>query len=346
MRNLGDVIENPLQADATGGLGAPPLAAGGDIHSSPPQGGAARAKMPPCYIRYVFVKCMLTSWVLLLPAISALYAGCGGTAERQKGRLRVFVSIPPQACFVERVGSSHVEVEVLVGPGQSPATYEPTPEQMTNLSQADLYFRVGLPFEARLLEKIRATLKELRVMDTREGIKLRSMGGAHAGGRPDPHIWLDPKLVEIQATTICKKLSRLDPANAAEYETNLQAFKADLRKVDAKIARALAPLKGRKFYVFHPSYGYFGDAYNLTQVAVEIEGKEPSARQLATLIENAKQDSVQVIFVQPQFSTKSAEAIAEAIGGVVVPMDPLSRGYLKNLEDMADRVAQALGRSR
>ena len=134
-------------------------------------------------------------------------------------------------------------------------------------------------------------------------------------GRPDPHIWLNPLLVKTQARTICDALVELDPQHAADYRKNLAAFEADLDRVHAEIAATLAPLKGRELFVFHPAFGYFADAYGLKQVPVEIEGKEPTAKQLAELIARAKADHVKVIFVQPQFSRKSAEAIAQAIGG-------------------------------
>ena len=265
--------------------------------------------------------------------------------DKEEVKLSLFVSILPQAYFVERVGRSHVEVEVLVGPGQSPATFELTPQQMAKLTQADAYFRIGLPFEKRLVGKIQAALSDLRVVDIRQGIQLRTMEHEHHNDGSDPHIWLDPMLVKVQATTVCEELCRLDPVNATEYKENLKAFKADLDEVDARLTQALEPLRGQKFYVFHPSYGYFGDAYGLTQIAVEVEGKEPGARRLAALIDQAKEDSVKVIFVQPQFSAKSAEAVAEAIGGVVVPIDPLARDYLKNLEDIAEKIVRGLAKA-
>jgi len=268
---------------------------------------------------------------------------CKANGESEK--LHVFVSILPQAYFVERVGGTHVEVEVLVGPGQSPATFEPAPQQMTKLSQTSVYFSIGVPFEKRLVEKIQATLTNLRIIDTRQGIKLRTMQDEHHGGSSDPHIWLNPNLVKIQATTICDELCRLDPQNAAEYRKNLKAFKTDLHEVDTRIAQMLAPLRGRKFYVFHPSFGYFADAYGLTQVAVEMEGKEPGAKELASLINQAIEDSVKVIFVQPQFSARSTKAVAEAIGGVVVLIDPLAKDYLQNLEDIAEKIVRVLGKT-
>jgi len=283
------------------------------------------------------------------PAPSSPESSSGGA-----GKLRVIVSILPQAYFVERVGGDRVSVEVLVGPGQSPATYEPSPRQMAALGEADVYFRIGVPFENALLDKIRASRPGLNVVDTRQGITLRPMeshphgdregnGGEGAPeGAPDPHIWLDPKLAEVQARTIRHELVRLDPQNRPTYDGNLNAFEADLGRVDSEIRSVLAPLEGRRIFVFHPAFGYFAEAYGLDQVAIEAEGKEPGPRELADIIRRAKDQGVKAVFVQQQFSDAQARAIAEEIGATVVPLDPLAKDYLRNLEDMATKVAEAL----
>lgn len=318
---------------------------------------------------------------LMLLVLTAVVAAAGPAEQDQPaGKLRVFVSILPQAGFVEKVGGDRVETDVLVGPGQSPATYQVTHKQMARLAEAQVYFRIGLPFEDSLLKKVGAVLPDLRIVDTRKGIRLRVMERAgdpddkdasHDKGRgdqhhhqedgdksddkkaehkhdqegTDPHIWLDPRLVKLQARTICQELIRIDPEHADQYRENTKAFEAELDKVDSRIAKALAPLKGREFFVFHPAYGYFGDAYGLRQVPVEIEGKSPSAKQLVALIKRARRAKVKVIFVQPQFSTSKAEAVARMIGGAVVPLDPLARDCLKNLVAMAAKLESALGGS-
>lgn len=286
----------------------------------------------------------------------APFLGSGFSAAKDNnGPLKVFVSILPQKYFVEKVGGDLVKVDVLVGPGQSPATYEPTPKQMAELARAKAFFAIGVPFENRLTPKIRSGFRNLTLVDTRKGIELLSMEAEHGhdhkeaaddhdheAGTPDPHIWLDPILVKKQAATIGAALSKMDPANAGSYERNLKSFQADLDRVNAKIAKALAPVKGKEIFVFHPAYGYFAHRYGLKQEAVETGGKEPSARALARLIERAKAEGVRVIFVQPQFDRKNAETVAKAIGGAVVSLDPLAPDYIKNLEDMAEKVASAL----
>jgi zinc transport system substrate-binding protein len=278
-------------------------------------------------------------------------------------KVKVFASILPMAYFVERVGGPNVEVSVLVGPGQDPHTFEPTPKIMTRMAGARVLFKMGFPFEESLIKKIGSTFKNLEVVDLQKGIKLRAMTEeekdaeearhghdeakgrehSHEAGEMDQHTWLDPQLAKIQARTIADTLVRIDPGKRAQYEKNLKEFHADLDAVHERLTKALAPVKGKSFYVFHPAYGYFGDAYGLKQVPVQIGGKEPSAKQLARLIDSAKEDGVKVIFVQPQFSKKGAEALAKAIGGAVVALDDLSPDYLKNLQDMAVKIESALG---
>jgi zinc transport system substrate-binding protein len=158
----------------------------------------------------------------------------------------------------------------------------------------------------------------------------------------DPHIWLDPDLVKVQARTIADALIRVDPEGQEYYEKNYEQFRSDLNTLDEKLERALKPVNGKTFLVFHPAWGYFADAYGLKQVAVELEGKEPSARHMAKLIDRAESENVKVIFVQPQFSQSEAETIAKAIGGVVIPIDPLAEDYIENMEKVARKVAGAL----
>jgi zinc transport system substrate-binding protein len=258
----------------------------------------------------------------------------------------VAVSTPPQAYFLERLGGDSVRPLVMLPPGRSPATYEPTPKQLAALGDARLYFRAGVPFEKSFLPKLKRNFPKLRVVDTNQGIKLRPLEEAenhgHGHGALDPHVWLSPPLAKLQAATMARALSRADPAQADAYAAKLALLMADLDRVDKKIAQMLAPYRGRTVLVFHPAYGYFLHAYGLRQKAVETGGKRPGPRQLAHLMEQAQEQGARVIFVQPQFSSASARAIAGALGAVVVPLDPLALDYLANLEHMASAIAAAL----
>lgn len=286
-------------------------------------------------MQYRSINIIICFMVMLI--VSALSA-----VKTTAGEITAFVSILPQAYFVERVGGDYVNVNVMVGPGQSPATYEPTPKQMAILGRSQLYFRIGTPFERGFIDKISHTFTNLTIIDTRKGVRLRYFKQSQGLEVPDPHIWLDPKRVKIQAETIAKALKETDPDHADEFEKNLRTFQSDLDSIDAKIARILAPLKGGNLYVFHPAFGYFAESYGLTQIPVETEGKEPSPKQLSRLINKAKKEGVRVIFVQPQYATKEARTVARAIGGAVVPINPLPRDYLRNLEDMANIIEKGL----
>jgi zinc transport system substrate-binding protein len=290
---------------------------------------------------------------LAIAMILLIYAGLVSATAEETDKYTVFTSILPQEYFVERIGGDRVEVQALVTPGSSPATYEPTPRQMAALSEAKLFFRIGVPFENAFVPKIEGATEGLRIVDTRAGITLREMKAHHhhEGDSEktdhheegaDPHIWLSPRLVKVQARTIADALIEVDPAGQATYENNLAAFIQELDALDATLAEALAPVKGKIFMVFHPAWGYFADAYGLKQEPIEVEGKDPSGQQLARMIELAKDEGVRVIFVQPQFSKRSAMRVAEAIGGAVVPINPLARDYLNNLERVAVAVHEAL----
>ena len=274
-----------------------------------------------------------------------------GNAQAGK-KLAVFVSIAPQKYFVQQIGREWVEVQVMVQPGASPATYEPRPRQMAALSKTPIYFAIGVPFEKNWLEKITAVNPNMRVVHTDHGIQKIPMSahrhaaekhpGKNHQGEPDPHIWLSPALVMIQARTVRDALQEIDPAHRSVYETNYKAFTSTLAALDAELRNMFADKQGLQFMVFHPSWGYFADTYGLKQVAVEIEGKNPKPAQLKELIEHAKEKGIKIIFVQPQFSSKSAKLVAREIGGRVAVADPLAQDWSANLRAVVREFKGAL----
>jgi zinc transport system substrate-binding protein len=295
---------------------------------------------------------------LLLACAAAPSGFAGGRRQAEEPAAgAVYVSILPEAQFVERIGGSRVAVEVLVQPGQSPHSFEPTPRQMAGLAAAGVYFRIGVEFENTLIPRIESSMPSLEVVDLRQGVRLREIGGddhgeehagedgdSHAHGGLDPHIWMDPRNVVIMAATIRDALIRHDPEGRAAYEEGYRSYVAELEALHQRISASLAPFRGETLFVYHPAFGYFAAAYGLQQVAVETGGSEPSARELARLIDAARAQGVRVLFVQPQFSSISAEAVARAIGGAVVPIDALARDYAGNLESVAAAVEEALHR--
>jgi zinc transport system substrate-binding protein len=279
-------------------------------------------------------------------------------AESDPKPVNIFVSLLPQQTFVERIGGDRVRVHAMVAPGHSPATYEPTPRQMAQLEQADIYFSIGVPFEKSWLPKIKSRYPDMSVVDTTRDLTLRTMEvhahsdeHSHEGTgsqaphshamNKDPHVWMSPGNVKSMARIICDELSRMRPEKQSLFKEYLDSFIENLDQVDQKIRNMLAPYQGKRFMVFHPAWGYFAEEYGLKQIPIEVEGKEPGPKTLARLIEKARREKIQVIFVQKQFSSRAAETIAKAIDGEVVTQDPLSADYLDNLVDMAESLVRA-----
>ena len=304
---------------------------------------------------------------IFLGVIAAFLGLMTGSESPETGKLRVFVSILPQKFIVERIGRDRVEVSVMTGPGQSPATYEPLPQQMIDLAEAAVYFRIGIPFEQAWMTKIQSINPGMKIIDTRNGITLREMdsfneiqhiiekglssvesqnhdhkhdkkGGSHNHGAKDPHVWLNPESMKIQANTVFETLTGLDKENKAYYKSNLDTLREELDLLNAELERAFVSLTEKKMMVFHPAWGYFADRFGLVQIPIEIEGKEPGPGQLSKIIEFAKNENIRVIFVQSQFSTKSAEVMAKEINGAVVTIDPLAENYIDNLRNAAKTI--------
>ena len=290
----------------------------------------------------------LHRFAAMVCAVMVLLAGVPASAASGLAvRLKAYGSILPQAYLIQRIGGDQVEVGVLVGEAQDPHTFEPAPKQMSALARSDVYFTIGVPFEKALVPKIKRLFPSLRLTDTIHGVKLRHFthedaghGHGHPGQEPDPHTWLDPGRAKIMAGNIAASLKDLDPLHEEVFEDNLRAFREDLDRLDARIERILEPMRGARIYVFHPAFGYFCEAYGIEQRAFEVGGREPGTRELARIIESAKREGVRTIFVQPQFSMKAARVLAQAIGGSVVTLDPMTEDYIEDLEAMAIKIRQ------
>ena len=287
-------------------------------------------------------------------AVSSSLTGAQGKSESEV--IGVAVTIPPLADFVEQVGADHVRVTVMVPPGANPHTWEPTPRQLVELSRARLYVKVGsgLEFELVWVDKFLEMNKDITVVDTSKGIQLFKMvhedtteakkgnprlseerGAEHHDKGYDPHIWLSPRNAKVMVENIYHALVSIDPTNQAEYAVNKALYFSKLDELDRSIRTYLKEVNNGKFMVFHPSWGYFARDYGLKQIPIEIEGKEPSLRDLIQLVEQAKKLNIKVIFVSPQFSTKSAEVVAREIGGRTASVDFLAQNYIENMYTVA-----------
>ena len=271
-------------------------------------------------------------------------------------KVQVVVSIPPQTYFVQRIGGDLVDVASMLPPGAFPHTFEPTAKQMKLLSQADLYIRIQVEFENAWWGKFIAANPDMSVVDSTQSIDFLK-GTAHHHGEEedihaedeelhgrDPHVWLSPAAVKLQAEAIYEGLRHIDPTHQEIYLSNTEQFLADLNALDQEIQQLLADLNHRTFMVFHPSWGYFARDYQLQQMSIELEGKEPSAAEMTQLMKTAQAENIQVIFVQPQTSKRSAEIIARQIGAQVKVLDPLAVDWLENMQRVARTLAESVSR--
>ena len=278
--------------------------------------------------------------------------------------IQVTVSIPPQKYFVERICGNNIKITVMVVPGADPATYEPRVSQMKALTSSKIYFAIGVPFEKVWLNRFKTFNPGLLIIHTDRSIKKLAMkgsrhtlpkgrkdcpGGAeiesthHHATSLDPHIWLAPNLVSIQATLIAEALIKIDPQNKKNYQDNLASFRIDLGRLDKKLKRIFKGIgKKNQFLVFHPSWGYFAQAYGLEQISLEMEGKEPSLSEFARLIKDIRSMGIKTVFAQPQFSLKAVKIMAREISGQIEIIDPLKQSWLQNIEEVAKKIRLAL----
>ena len=273
-------------------------------------------------------------------------------------KINAIVSIAPEASFVHTIGGDKVEVEVMVKPGNSPHTYEPKASQMRLISEADIYFAIGVEFERAWLPRFKAQNNDMEIIDVTTGINKLPMSAEHhhesehenqkskdknhneEGEHLDPHVWLAPSNVKIIAKNIYNALNVKDPKNSTVYKVGYQKLLKEIEATDREIKAILSSVKaGTKFMVFHPSWGYFAKEYNLVQIPIEVEGKEPKPKQLAKLIQEAKAQQIEAIFTAPEFSDAIAKEIARELGVPVVKISPLAENWSENLIKLAKAIA-------
>lgn len=277
----------------------------------------------------------------------------------------VSVSIPPQKYFVEKIAANTLDINIIIPASTDEHNFDFKPATMKKLEKSDIYFTIGLEFERVFADKFQSNFANLQVIDTGKDLRnLKTLHehskddhDEHAHGKDerhaykhsnshethsekDPHIWLDPILVKIQASTIAKALIAKYPQNKALYEANLAQFQAELDALNAEISALFEKSKNKKFIIYHPSLAYFAARYHLVQIPVEIEGKEPKTKDLQRLVSVAKKENIKTIFVQKGFSQNAAKSLAKELKASVVELNHLSDDYSKNLLEIAKKIAQ------
>ena len=308
------------------------------------------------------IKLIQSCLVALLFIVTFTFQGCKDAehtglnqrSAKESAKPVVFVPISPYQYVFEKIAGDLIDIRVIVGPGDDPHSYSPTPKQIVNMARANLLCSGELGFETNYFVKIgdgEAGPKELNLL---EGLDLLEGHCDHPSHKTetieddldhihedlnDPHVWLSPRTLMIQADQIALKLKEMLPEEKAiVLEANLTNFKDELTKVHDEIRALLKPLSGQKFYVYHSAFAYFAQDYSLDQVAIEIGNRSPTPKQLAKIANEAKTGGAKVIFVQPQFDQTSAAALAESINGNVVSIDPLEKDIVANLREIATAI--------
>lgn len=274
---------------------------------------------------------------ILITAI-IITAGCVGTSDSSNdNRCIIAVSIVPEETWVKAIVGDSADVIVMIPPGYSPETYEPTPQQMQKLSQADIYFAIGVPSESTILPSLNPKTHLVKLQDAVS----TAYPDLRMNEERDPHIWLSPKRVETMIKTMESTISETKTDLSPQIHQNAQAYLTKIAETSDEISKLLQPVQGKTFITTHPAFGYFADEYGLKMQSLEEEGKEATIQHMQELINFAKEKNVSVIFYQNETGTTQATAFAEEIGATISPLSPLEADYLGNLRIIAQEIAKA-----
>jgi len=277
--------------------------------------------------------------------ITVLLASCGGQGRKENERI-ITVSIAPFKYFVEAIAGNDFSVNVMVPAGADPHVYEPVPEQINKLRNSSGYISNGyLGFEMNWLERFyetNKTMKKLCLGDNIDPIVSEHQHeGEHVEGA-DPHYWVSPVSAKIMAESVKNFLILLNPAQGQKYEENYSIFLTKIDELDKQSREKFSSLKRRSFMIYHPNFAYIARDYNLEEIPVEFEGKEPNPSRLREMIDHARLDSVKIIFLQREYDPKNANAIAKEIGAEVMIVDPLSEEWLSSTTYILDEIYNTL----
>ena len=267
---------------------------------------------------------------------------CSNTSQKSQKPI-ITVTLEPLRYFTEAIAGENFDVVSMVPKGSSPESYDPTPQQLVNLSQSQAYLRIGyIGFEQAWMKRLEANNPDMKVFDTSQGVNLiRGEGHWHGDhyheGGIEPHIWNSAHNASVIADNIYAALCELDVAHKADYKHRLDSLKQIFAQTDANI-RLLLENADNTFLIYHPALSYFARDYNLKQISIEEGGKEPSPAQLKTLIETCRKENAHTIFVQQEFDQRNAQLIADELGVNIISINPLSYDW----EEEMLRVAKAL----
>ncbi|MCK9279759.1 MAG: zinc ABC transporter substrate-binding protein [Melioribacteraceae bacterium] len=273
--------------------------------------------------------------IFLIVCVLSL-SGCKKEEKIQtaNSKLKVSVTILPYADFVNRIGGKFVEVNTLVPPGASPESYEPEPLKLIELGKSDAYLLTSsiLGFENSLTNKIKSENKNFALIDLSKGIKIIDN---------NPHVWLGIKEVRIISENICDYLVSKMPEEKEYFLTNKSKFITQLDSADNFIKNIVEQMENKAMLVYHPAWGYFANDYGLEEIAIEKDGNNPKASDIAKLIDKARVLKIKTVFMEKQFDSSPAKTIADEIGAKIEFIDPVPTDFIKNLYDIAEKLKRS-----
>jgi zinc transport system substrate-binding protein len=285
---------------------------------------------------------------MLCILFSVFLSSCGHRVNETGNRI-ITVSIAPFKYFVDEIAGDDFEVNVMVPAGSNPHIYEPFPEQIIKLRSSVAYISNGyLGFEMTWLDRFYETNRSMKKLSLGEKIDPIVSGHHHDGDNiegADPHYWVSPKCAMIMSSSLKEFLCQLNPSQKQKYETNYQSLILKIQDIDKMAQTLFSGLKNRSFMIYHPNLGYLARDYGLEEITVENDGKEPSPSWMRELIDHARKEGLKVIFVQREYDTKNARAIAGETGAEVEIIDPLSEDWLKSTTDIINAVHKSLTES-
>ena len=275
--------------------------------------------------------------VLLLTVICLAAAACTDSGQRGGSRM-IVTTIEPLRYFVDRIAGSEWATTSLVPEGFSPEEYSPSTQQMAELSNSSVLFTIGkLPIETTWIPRIESANPTLRIVDTSARIRERGMAF-------DPHTWTSPANARQIVSNISDALCETDSARTAYYKDNLRHALAAIDSLHASLQETLADLPSRSFVIAHPALTQFAADYGLHQIAIEVDGKEPTPASLRTLIAQARAEGVRVVFVQQEFADRSARIIADQLNATLVQINPLAYDWPHEMSHIATALSVKNGR--
>lgn len=294
------------------------------------------------------IRIMRNLLIAYVAIFTILSSGCKSSINEDLREI-IVVSILPQKYFAEKIAGDDFRIVVMVPPGTSPETYEPTAQQMKEIANATVYFAIGhIDFELSLLKKIKSINPSVKFVDTSEGTELISDhfhtladGTIHHHGA-DPHIWLSPKEVMVQAKNMYNSLVETDSGNAEKYLSNYEKFIVEIEEIKGQMTEILKDAKGRTILVYHPAFGYIARDFGFKQEGIEYEGKNPTPNHLKKIVDIANQFNTRTIFVQKEYEVGYSKTVADEINAEIVILDDLNEDWGNNMIDIAEKIKKSI----